>query len=62
MVVDFTAHPHAQALLVTGNTSRSSASSVIAQAQMFAERTLRPVLRDRADIEAHMASRETLHH
>jgi hypothetical protein len=48
-------------LLVAGNSAQPS-SSAVQQAQMFADRPMRPVWRHRVDIEAHLASREALHH
>jgi acyl-homoserine-lactone acylase len=58
--VEFTQPPTARAVTVYGNWSRPGSRHVSDQLELYAERRTRPVLRDLADIEAHLQERQHL--
>ncbi len=59
-VVEFSDPPHAHALLANGNATQPGSTHRGDQLRLYAAKELRPVWRDRAEIEANLESRETL--
>jgi acyl-homoserine-lactone acylase len=62
MIVEFSPRPHALALLTTGNSEQPASHAAIEQAQLFSAGSMRPVWRERVEIEAHLQLRETPRH
>jgi acyl-homoserine-lactone acylase len=58
--VEFADPLRAQVLLTYGNATQANAFDIGAQLQLAAEKQLHPAWRTRAEIEANLASRETL--
>ena len=59
-VIEFSDPLRARALLSYGNASQPGSPHVGDQLELFAAKELRDVWRTRAEIEAHLAERETL--
>jgi len=59
-VIEFGDRPRARALLSYGNWSQPGSPHVGDQLELFAKQELRPVWRERGDVEAHLEAREEL--
>jgi acyl-homoserine-lactone acylase len=57
-VIEFSNPVHAEALLSYGNWSKAGSPHVEDQVRMNSKKEMRPVLRDRKDIEANLESRK----
>jgi len=60
MAVEFSDPPQARALLAYGNSSQPGSPHNGDQFEMFAKKELRPVWHTRAEVVAHLRSRDTL--